>query len=235
MVRVALVTSGFIALMGCAAIESEDLRTSGIYANVVVVADGEGSSDVTAVLRAGGALSTTFVELTGDDVLTATLQEETVVMNEISLGNLNSFVAEFQSDEPGVDYVISLERSLDEGAPNTVIQLPEPFEIDPPTITEFARGTEDLTITWTPADSGDNMRVTIDGDCFLVHTDELSGDPGTWTLEAGVLEDTGTDSTNCEADITVERRQSGTLDPNYGEGGSATGIQQRTVSVQSTP
>jgi hypothetical protein len=235
MLRIAVVTSGFIALLGCSAIESSDLLTSGMYADVVVTADGEGTSDVTATLRAGGALSTTFVELTGDDVLTATLLEETVEMNEISLGNLNSFVAEFQSAEPGVDYVIALERSLDEGAPNTVIQLPAAFDIDAPTITEFARSTEDLTVTWTPADSGENMRVTVDGDCFLLRIDELSGDPGTWTLEGGSLEDTGAESTNCEADITIERRLTGNLDPNYGEGGSATGVQQRTVSIQSTP
>lgn len=235
MLRMALVTSGFVALLGCSDIESQDLLTSGMYADVVVTADGEGTSDVTATLRAGGALSTTFVELTGDDVLTATLREESVAMNEISLGALNSFVAEFASDEPGVDYVIALERTIDAGAPNTVIQLPAAFDIDPPTVTEFARGTEDLTITWTPADSGDNMRVTIDGDCFLLRIDELSGDPGTWTLEGGMLEDTGTESTNCEAEITIERRVSGTLDSNYGEGGSATGVQQRSVTVQSTP
>jgi hypothetical protein len=235
MVRIAVVTSGFIALLGCSAIESEDLLTSGMYADVVVTADGEGTSDVLATLRAGGALSTTFVELTGDDVLTVTLAEETVIMNEISLGNLNSFVAEFQTDEPGIDYTISLERSLDEGAPSTVIRLPAAFVVDAPTISEFARSTEDLTVTWTPSDSGDNMRVTLDGDCFLLRVDDLSGDPGTWTLAGGLLEDTGTESTNCEADITIERRLLGVLDPNYSEGGSATGVQQRTVSIESTP
>ena len=235
MLRIAVVTASFAALLGCSSLDSADLLTDGISAEVAVTADGSGDSEVSTVLRAGGGLSTTFVELSGDDQLTATLGDETQVLQQVSLGNLVSYTTTFDSAPVDTDFVVSLDRMLDEGATQTTVRLPEPFEIEALQQESFSRADDDLTVTWTPSDSGDDMRVVVDGDCFIVNMEDLSGDPGTWTLEAGTLEDTGEEARSCEATVTVQRRRSGTLDPNYGEGGSAVGMQVREISLSSSP
>lgn len=235
MYRIAFLTAGALTLLACSDIASEDLHTSGIYADILVSADGSGDSEVSAVLRAGGALSTTFVELTGDDQLTATYKEETKALTQTSLGTLHSFSASFDSADVGTDYLVALERSVDAGAPDTVIQLPEPFELTELEITEFSRSGEDLTIEWTPSGEGDPMYITVDGDCFLLWSEDISGDPGTFTVEAGSLEAVGETATNCEATVSLRRVRSGTLDSGFGEGGSALGQQERELTIQSTP
>jgi len=235
MLRIAIVTATFTALLGCASLDSEELLTTGISAEITVTADGSGSSDVTAVLRAGGGLSTTFVDLSSGDELTATLGEETQVLTEVSLAAITSYTTTFDTAPTGEDYIISLDRIEFDSAPNTVVQLPPPFELEPLAVEDYSRSEDPLTVSWSPSDTTDDMRVTVDGDCFLVHFQELSGDPGTYTIEAGTLEDTGSEPSNCEATVTVQRRRAGQLDPGYGEGGSAAGLQVREVSIGSAP
>lgn len=235
MTRIALATTCIAVLLGCSDIESEELLTGGLFADIAVKSDGSGTADVSATLRAGGAFSTTFVELTGDDQLTATYKDETQALSEVQLGSLFSFTTEFDEAEPGVDFIISLDRTLDDGAPSTRIQLPERFEISELGVESFSRSNDNLTVSWEPSGSNDTMRVTIDGPCFIVFTENLSGDPGTFTLAAGTLEDTGDTATSCEAEVTIMRRRNGDLDPGYGEGGTAVGVQTRVVALTSDP
>lgn len=233
--RIGIVAVALGVLAACTDIASEDLLTSGMYADIAVTATGTGTSEVGAILRAGGPLSTTFVELTGDDELTATLGEETKALTPVSLGTIHSFVATFDADDPDAEYTIALVRTIDDGAPDTSITLPDPFELGELGVTEFSRADDALTVTWEPSGEADRMEATVDGDCFLIHSAEISGDPGTWTLEAGTLQDVGEESVNCEATVSLRRIRAGEVDAGYGEGGSARGVQVRAVTIQSTP
>ena len=52
-------------------VESEDIRTTGIYPEIQVTATGNGSSLVRVRLKVGGSDSNTYLNLTGDDTLSA--------------------------------------------------------------------------------------------------------------------------------------------------------------------
>jgi hypothetical protein len=221
--------------IGCDDVSSSDLLTSGMWADVSVVAEGDGNSEVTAILRAGGALSTTFVELGPDDHLVATLGEESQELGQVSLGNIHSYVTTFDADAEDVDYLVAFERLVDAGAPDTTVSLPAPFAIDAPAVETFARGADALTVTWTPSGGSETMAISFDGECIAPYIGELSGDPGTYTLPAGTLQDISETPANCPVNVKVERIRSGDLDPAYGEGGTALGVQRRTIQVQSTP
>jgi hypothetical protein len=62
-------------LVACEAVDSEDVLTSGMYADLAVTNTGS-NTRAAAILRVGGASSNTFVELTGDDSLTLRIGEE---------------------------------------------------------------------------------------------------------------------------------------------------------------
>ena len=52
-------------------VASEDIRTSGLYADYTVAVEDGDSADVDAYLKLSGGLSTTYVNLGGGDTLSA--------------------------------------------------------------------------------------------------------------------------------------------------------------------
>ncbi len=221
-------------LGACEDVTSEDILTSGIYADLSVEASDHGTSTVRAVLKVGGASSNTYVQLTGEDELVATVGDESQPMVEQTLGDYHEYVAGFATANGGDVFKVSLNRSIDEGAPNSTMTLPDPFDIDP--VTGPLQRSSDITITWSPANSTDNMRITAAGSCVLTYERDISGDPGTVTIEAGSLiplDDAAQES--CEVTYQIDRWRAGTLDPGYGEGGKAIAHQIRTISVLTQP
>ena len=229
-----------LGLLGCESIESTDLLTSGVYADIEATADGSGSTAVKVNLKAGPA-SNTFLDLTGDDKLNATQSD---VVKELTRHN-NGFdyiwyENSFDTDAEGSNFTVAFERSIDDGAPNSSVSLPAPFSITSPTADDtLSRDGGALTITWEPSGSENDMEISISGDCVTLFTEDLSGDPGTFTLNAGTLSDSNSsdddDGTNCPLTILVKRKKGGTLDPSYGEGGKISGIQKRSIEIMSTP
>ena len=223
-----------LALVACEDVESDAVLTSGMYARLQVVADGGGTSQAIAVLKVGGATSNTYVELTGDDALFATTGEVEEEMVEEQLGDYHRYVASFDSAVDDAEYVVAFERTVDEGAPDSAMELPTAFEIDTPAGT-FSRAA-DITLTWTPSGTADNMDLYVDGDCILPYTRELEGDPGTLTIEAGTLLAVDDEAqASCDVTYTLDRWRAGTVDTAFGEGGDAAGHQQREVGVLTAP
>lgn len=226
-----LATIGLAALAACTDISSEDITTDGVYADLSVTARGDGTSQAFAVLKAGGN-STTYVELTGDDQLTATLGDDTRDMEPYELLDWHGYQASFDLAPVDEDYVISFVRSSDGGAPHSMIRLPAELALDPaPDISRAA----DWSITWGPT-ADEEILVEVTGDCFVPFYDTLDDDPGTYTLTAGSLEphEDEVDAT-CDAEVRIHRRRPGTVDPGYGEGGTAWGVQERATTVACTP
>lgn len=213
--------------LACADVESGDVLTSGMWANISVTADGGGTSQVATVLKVGGADSNTYVELTTADVLTATLDGEEQILTEEELGDYHRYVTTFQSDQAGLPYTIAFTRSVDEGAPESVVELPEPFEMLEVDVSHFD-ATQDITIEWEPSGSGDFMELSAEGDCIWPYHQDLEGDTGVAVIEANTLEQIGDElDVSCEVTYTVMRWNNGDLDPGYGDGGIATGRQVR--------
>lgn len=231
-----LMTAALIASAGCSSVKSEDVYTDALYANLTAISDGDGTR-AEAVLRVGGAASTTYVQLTGGDTITVTGGAESSEMTETNLGNLYGYVADLAVQDEDTEFLFDLERTLDDGAPNSTCTLPAPLEIlSPADGDSTSRGAASLTVTWDPSGENDDLLVSVSGDCFSNVEESVAGDPGTYTFEPGTLESfEGSEDETCSGTVTVLRKRAGTLDPGYGEGGEIYCGQQRTVDITVAP
>src|SRR5512133_242201 len=116
-----------LLVAGCAKTESNDLLTHGMYAGITARATGNGTTTVTATLYVGDPINLNFVELTGDDRLVASHEGQDMVMSQVELLNIVSHQAVFQGDAAGGQYLVDFQRSVDAGAPNSVVTLPPGF------------------------------------------------------------------------------------------------------------
>jgi hypothetical protein len=237
MTKSAILLLTLSALVACEAVDSVDVMTDGVYADITAEAEGDGTTRTSAILRVGGATSNTFMELVETDTLTASTGDETQTMIDTSIGDFHAYVADFDVEAEDTEFVVAFEREVDESAPNTTMSLPALFDVTgPEEAVTFSRSEEDITLTWEPSGSEDEMYWSVTGDCFYDAEGEIDGDPGTVVVEAGALESVDEDEpTTCEATLTLTRSRLGDLDPNYGEGGAVFGRQIRSVDVLVSP
>ena len=221
---------------GCAKTDSSDLLTSGIYAAIVAEANGDGTTDVQATLYVGNPINFNFVELTGDDVLVASFGAQEKEMTEAQLLNVVSHHASFNSDNEGDQFQVSLDRSVDRGAPNSFAVLPPKFTLDPLASTTASRAAN-LTLRWSPIDANSQIRWQVEGDCIELEAQTETSDEGTVTIEANRLRKRMGEGVpdECQMTIEVTRSKAGQLDPGYGKGGVIEGTQVRTLIVTTTP
>lgn len=223
--------------LACETVESEDVLTSGVFAGIEVTADGSGNSLVTTRLKVGGGNSNTFLDLSGDDKLEASSGDETLVMKkDKGLFNDIKYTAEFEGDAEDKAFAVAFLRTIDDGAPSSTVTLPAPFALTGPDEgTSFSRA-EAITITWDNAGKADTMRVSASGDCIHVFSQDVDGDPGSFTIAAGSLDELDSEEpATCEINVSVRRVRSGSLDPAYGEGGSVTAEVVRARTLTSAP
>ena len=221
-----------VALFACTeSVESTDVRTSGIYPEFRVVADGSGSSQVSARLKVGGNDSNTYLDLRDADRLEVSVGEDRRTLDETSA---QRYTAAFPVDAAGTEFVFTFIRGEDdEGAPRSVVVLPEPFQLEMAT-TEASRAADDVAFNWDPPSSGD-MRWDLDGDCVW-NEGGSTPDDGTHTISSEQVRALSNDDTkSCTVELTVDRSLSGSLDPAFTEGGENRAFQSRTRSFTSTP
>lgn len=229
--------AGSLWLLACENVESEDVMTSGVYADISATADGTGSTLVKTSLRVGGGMSNTYLELMGDDKLTAFQDTTEKLMGVKKLLGAVWYEASFDVDAADTPFKVAFTRSVDDGAPESTMTLPAPFALTAPAAnTEFSRASADITVTWDASGTSDKMHLTADGECIQIWSKELDGDAGTAVIpHAEIVAHEQQEATTCEITLTLGRRRTGDLDANYGEGGTVLGIQQRTVKVKSAP
>lgn len=218
---------------GCTTVDSSDILTSGMYAQLSARTSGDGTTDVNAVLYLGNPVNLNFVDLTGDDELIASHGNQTKKMSELIILNIVSHHASFSTDLEGEEFDIDFQRSVDNGAPRSTAILPAKFTLTGPT-TPTSRAQE-LTLSWSPAGSGDAMSWTANGDCIDSTSGNISGDSGSFALPSNTLKKRMAMGTldSCMVTLSVSRSREGDLDPAYGKGGNIAGVQTRTVVVTS--
>jgi hypothetical protein len=225
-----------VVFAGCTRVDSSDILTSGIYADLTASTSGDGSTDVSATLYLGNPVNLNFVELTGNDELVASQTGgPSKVMTETSILNIVSHHASFPTDAEGEEFNIDLQRSVDNGAPSSLAVLPAKFTLTGPTAATSR--TAAIALSWTPANSGDQMSWQATGSCIDLATGQISGDTGSFSMPANTLQKQqgmGV-ADNCTVTIAVRRSRDGDLDHAYGKGGTIRGVQARTVTVMSTP
>ncbi len=212
-------------------VESSDVRTSGIFPEFRVVADGSGATQVSARLKVGGNDSNTYLDLQSGDRIEVSAGGVTHTLNET---NAHSYTASFDIDEPGTEFVFAFLRSeQDESAPRSVVTLPDPFALQM-TSTEVSRAGGQVGFSWDPPGSG-NLRWDVDGDCVWDDRGETADD-GSHSLSSDDLRALASraDET-CAVQLTLERGRGGSIDSAFSEGGEAVAYQQRVQTFTSMP
>ena len=235
-----LLLAAFPFFFGCEAVDSQDVLTSGVYADLDVTANGTGLSVVQAVLRVGGKHSNAYLSLSGDDELTATADGDTRTLVEVPLGEYREYTTDFQFDAADTEFQVSFVRTVDAGAPNSVLTLPSPLELTAPVEgSTFSRSSEAILVEWSDSGSSDAMRWEAEGDCIDFARGDIDGDEGVQTLEVDTLESAWADveadeEGHCEVTLSLWRSRNGTVDTGFGEGGVAKAHQVRTIEFTST-
>ena len=220
-----------MALACTESVESTDIKTTGIYPEIEVVATGNGNSKVTVYLKVGGDDSNTFLDLKGEDTLEASAEGETKTLDQSG----DSYSATFAVDAEGTEFTIAFLRGEDDdSAPESIVTMPAPFEMALGA-TEASRADDDLDYTWDPpADSG-NVGWGLNGECVKLDSGSTPDD-GMNTLAAGDIQtfDSDKDKT-CTVKLELTRSQTGTIDPAFTEGGSIVAKHVRSDSFTSAP
>lgn len=221
-----------MAAFGCSeSVESTDIRTSGIYPEIDVVANGSGSSRVTVRLKVGGRNSNTYLDLKGGDTLEASVDGDTKTLDETSD---ETYSASFPVDAEGTEFTIAFLRDEeDESAPASTVTLPAPFEltVDP---REASRAGDDVELSWDPPGTGD-LAFSMSGDCIKSETDSIP-DSGSFTISSDAVETFESDKDeSCTVEVDLERSRRGSIDPEFTEGGSIVARHVRGGSFTSTP
>lgn len=230
-----LVALGAIA---CTEVKSAEVTTAGMYLDYTVVTQGEGTgSDVSTMLRVGGATSTTYVDLSAGDQLSVLVEDEEAVLNQLSLGVVHSYQQRFETDTEDGEFVLRFDRVDQTGAPSSLAVLPAPFEITLPvgddTVSRSVE-TGELVVSWDNQ-SDDSINISVYGDCFASYFALEQSDAGTHTIPLSYFKDNEYDAvSSCSAEVSVERRRTGSVDSEFA-GGSSQGVQLRTVTIQMEP
>jgi hypothetical protein len=230
-VRFALLPAALMALACTESVESTDVKTTGIYPEIEVVADGSGSSDVTVRLKVGGDDSNTFLGLKGEDTLEVSVDDgDPKTMDQSG----NEYRASFNVDAEGTAFTIAFLRGEDDDdAPASTVIMPAPFDMVV-AVTEASRADDAVDYTWDPVGDG-NMATRLSGNCIYSLTD-TTPDDGTSSIAAGEIEAPSSKmDDSCTLSLELTRSQSGDIDSAFTEGGSIVARHVRSDSFTSAP
>ncbi len=228
-----LALSTFLFTSACSeTVDSTEISTADIYASIRARAEAYGTTFIETSLKTeeGG---NTYLELKGDDRLTATLGGETRDMVSASSGGAVWYESEFDTIAENAEFIIAFTRSKDDGAPESIITLPAPFDISAPEEgANFVAGVNDIVIVWSNYGSNDEMFIELKGSCIHTYENTVDDYSGMFTIDADEIETfAGEDDTDCAVEMTLERRRPGIIDSNYGKGGEVNVKQARGVGL----
>jgi hypothetical protein len=225
---------GLGLLTGCTEVaDSQNIRTQGIAALITATAETDHETVVRATLKVGGPKSNTLVNLGGGDRIFMQSGDKRVEMQSQSAG---VYLAKLNTAAAETEIIVDFQREQDDDAPASRGALPAPFTISLAAST--ASRAEDLTISWDPAGSNDDMRLELNGSCIFRHTVDVPGDSGSHVIPANTLKPTGaTDAPppTCDLTVSMSRIRKGTPDSAFDIDSSFTLTQTRTSKFTSTP
>lgn len=229
-----------LVLAGCSTVDSKDIRTSGMTANLVVtLPEDTDAADVSASLQVGNL---TFVELGDGEKLTATGGGKDVSLRQHRAAGVTDYSNRLDGVvAAGTEITFSLKRnSQDESAPTSTVKLPERVRlVAPASGTTFSRR-RDLVVRFDSEPSQQPSILTWAGDC--VQEGSLDLEPGrtTATIPRGAIKpDLTTPSPapaarTCQVRLSLIRRTEGKLDPAF-KNGSVTAESESAREINSVP
>jgi hypothetical protein len=221
-----------LAALGCSkeTTSSKNIKTGGIAALIDVYADNDTRATVHVKLVVGGSESNTYVDLEGDDELTAVVDGTSKTLEAVDPG---IYEARFDDVHEDSEFAVTLDRPDDETASDNSGTLPAPFTLDKPT-SELSRKDDALEVTWAP-ESDDQMNLTLDGDCIFSFEKDVP-DTGSYTIGADKLRSTDSDMPEvCDLELNAVRTREGSADPKFDRESWFRLHQRRKTSFISNP
>jgi hypothetical protein len=212
-------------------VDSDSIRTQGMFADMLALAPGNGTTIAQARLTVGGEGGTSIL-LAGEDRLEALYGELSAPLRRSGNGR---YEAELDGDQAG-PISIELGRGPGDASAGGGGELPEPFAVD------LARGDRDgidrgseVAMTWTPALFGGVMRWSVEGHCIWSASGETPDDGDLVLGPESFRVLTTRAGEDCQVDITLERENVGTVDGVWIPRSRFRAIQRRVVRFVSTP
>lgn len=218
-------------------ISSENVRTEGLYEQVNVETNGDGTTRIAVTLRVGGALSNLYPAIGIADRLEARVGGKLAeLVFDKGIVSLPSYRGEVQGDPGGKAFEILFTRSGNTSATGTRVTMPPSFTISSPAEdTTLSLSHPALSLAWGPP-SAEPMSWRIEGDCIVSDSGSSSPDTGRAELTLRPAPtDAGAPAGGCKAKIFLERTGRGVIDPAFGQGGAIQATQRRERVVQITP
>jgi hypothetical protein len=232
---VALSAATLAALLagGCSLedVDSDAIRTQGMFADMLALAPGDGTTLVRVDLTVGGE-SGTRISLVGDDRLEARVGEVTEPLARAGSGRYERHI---DGDSPSPVSVTLLRGPADPSAGGSV-DLPEPFSttLETDATLGIPRDAE-VVVSWAPPVPGGLLRWSVEGSCIWSESGDVADD-GLVVLGPESFRVLGSRSAErCEVQITLERENLGAVDGAWVPGSRIRASQQRAVGFVSLP
>lgn len=209
-----------VVLAGCSTVDSADIRTSGMTADLQVTVLGDASSaEVSATLRVG---TLTFVELGDGEKLTASGGGQTADLKRRKVAGVTSYYGRLEGvADPGTEITFALRREGDNAsAPVSKVTLPERVQFSRPAVgTRFSRRA-DIPVRFA---SGPPAELAWAGHCIQSGSLQIEDGQKTATISRGTILATpspspGAPVDSCQISLTLTRRNEGSLDGAFKDG-----------------
>jgi hypothetical protein len=196
---------------GCAVVESESVKTDGMWAHFVAEHHPNDRAVVLASLWVGER-GGTVIDLTGEDKMLCNGVKMTEYEEEFT--NIHWTGAELSPD-PNNEYVFSFVRA-DEQVDTVVVTPDIPTISDPSPMDVFTAG-EQITVTWDASQPGDYVNFFQYGNCIKDKWIFEKPDTGSYTLPA--LEDQDPNNPEaCTIGLQIRRIVEGNVAQDFKDG-----------------
>lgn len=231
--HMALLALGALVSSGCSLedVDSDAIRTQGMFADILAISPGNGSTLVRVQLTVGGDDGTN-VTLVGDDRLDATVGEVSAQLRRNGRGRYEERI----DGDAANDVTVRLSRGPDDEPATATARLPEPFSmVLESDATEGISRAVPVIVSWSPPAAGGTVRWSVEGDCIWSESGDTPDD-GSLTLQPENLRVRGTRvGEECAVELRLERSNTGEVDPILVPGSKFRAVQLRGVAFVSTP
>jgi hypothetical protein len=212
-------------------VDSKNIRTGGISALITANATSDAATTVTAQLKVGGPNSNTYVDLSNGDSIFASANGD---RKEMEAQGTGTYEIDFNVAAADTEFIVDLRRDADDDAPASIGKLPGPFSFQIPNMNTSRA--QEITITWSPSGTTDEMTLQLSGTCIFQRTIEIPGDTGSHVISAGTLVSTNANKPEtCDLTAEMKRIRKGEADTAYDSQSSFILTQTRSAKFTSAP
>ncbi|WP_329001134.1 hypothetical protein OHA18_42720 [Kribbella sp. NBC_00709] len=229
-----------LALTGCSTVQSKDIRTGGMTANLVVtLPEATDAADVSASLQVGNL---TFVELGDGEKIRASGGGKDVKLKHHRAAGVTDYSNRLDGVvTAGTEITFDLERGGDnDSAPRSTVKLPERVHLVAPAAGTTLSRRRDIAVRFESEPSQLPSLLTWAGACIQEGDLELPPGQTSAVIARGSIKQVtttptpGQDISRCEVRLSLTRRTEGTLDPAF-KNGSVTAESESARMITSAP